>query len=287
MEARSPRLKLTMLDVGQGESLLLRLPEGQGLVIDGGGFPYSDFDVGGKVVLPELLGRGMQRPSALVLTHLDADHWKGLKSLAARLEVEEFWVGAGTLEDPGFTDLAEVLAGRGIPVRVLSEGRRWAMGGAEFEVLWPPAEAARRSGLSDNDRSLVLRVCLREVCFLLTGDLEAEGEAAVAAALAGRGCQVLKVGHHGSATSTSEAFLKGLRPHWALISAGEGNRYRLPHAAVLRRLTESGARLLRTDKMGQVEVETDGKELFVRTFIGGPSPSHWSAIRAGASGSGS
>jgi len=287
MEARPSRLGLTMLDVGQGESLLLRLPEGQGLVIDGGGFPYSDFDVGAKVVIPELLGRGLQRPSALVLTHLDADHWKGLKSLAARLEVGEFWVGAGSLEDSGFAALSELLAARGIPVRILSQGRRWAMGGAEFEVLWPPGESARRRGLSDNDRSLALRVCRREVCFLLTGDLEAEGEAAVAAALAGREVQVLKVAHHGSATSTGEEFMKGLRPHWALISAGEGNRYRLPHAAVLRRLTESGARLLRTDKMGQVEVETDGKEVFVRTFIDGPSPSRWSAIRAAAFESGS
>ncbi len=286
-EVRPPRLALAMLDVGQGESLLLRLPEGQGLVIDGGGFPYSDFDVGGKVVIPELLGRGLRRPSALVLTHLDADHWKGLKSLATRLEVGEFWVGAGSLEDPGFAALSELLAARGIPLRILSQGRRWAMGGAEFEVLWPPGESARRRGLSDNDRSLALRVCRREVCFLLTGDLEAEGEAAVAAALAGRDVQVLKVAHHGSATSTGVDFMKGLRPHWALISAGEGNRYRLPHAAVLRRLTESGARLLRTDKMGQVEVETDGKEVFVRAFIDGPSPSRWSAIRAAAFESGS
>lgn len=288
MEARPQRLGLAMLDVGQGESLLLRLPEGQGLVVDGGGFPYSDFDVGGKVVIPELLGRGLRRPTALVLTHLDADHWKGLKSLAARMDVEEFWVGAGTLEEEGFAALAATLERRGIPIRILSQGQRWSMGGAEFQVLWPPAEALRRRGLSDNDRSLALRVCRGEVCFLLTGDLEAEGEAGIAAELAeAGGTEVLKVAHHGSGTSTGEAFLKRVRPRWALISAGKGNRYRLPHEAVLRRLTASGARLLRTDKMGQVEIETDGKEVFVRSFIDGPSPSRWSAIRAAAFESGS
>lgn len=281
------RLSLTVLDVGQGESLLLRLPERQVLVLDGGGFPYSDFDVGKNVVIPELVGRGLRRPLALILSHPDADHWKGLQALAERLSVGEFWIGEGTLENESFQRLRSVLEEHEIPIRILHPGRPWILGGAEFQVLWPPAESSVWRGLSDNDRSLVLRVCYREVCFLLTGDLEAAGEAGIAAELATRKSQVLKVAHHGSGTSTGESFLKRVRPQWALISAGEGNRYRLPHATVVGRLLASGARVLRTDRMGQLEIETDGRDIYVRRFIDGPSPSYWSAIRAAAFGSGS
>jgi competence protein ComEC len=160
------------------------------------------------------------------------------------------------------------------------------MGGAGFEVLWPPSSANRLRGLSDNERSLVLRVCHREICFLLTGDIEAQGEAGIESELSKRPSKVLKVAHHGSGTSSSEDFLNRLRPGWALISAGEGNRYRLPHPQVLKRLAAS-AQILRTDRMGQVEVETDGVEVSVRRFIDGPFPSRWTAIRAAVFGSGS
>lgn len=286
MHPRPPLLTLRVLDVGQGESLLLQLPDGQGIVLDGGGFPHSDFDMGKNVVLPELLASGLERPVALALSHPDADHWKGLKYLAERLDFGEFWVGAGTEAQRDFAVLNSVLAKRGRRPRRLRRGEKWAQGGAEFTVLWPPGDGSA-AALSDNDRSLVLKVCFRQVCLLLTGDLEAAGEAALLAELSGPELRVLKVAHHGSATSSGEAFLRALRPTWALISVGAGNRYRLPQAGVLARLGEVGARVYRTDLSGELELETDGRTVTLRPFIGAPVPSRWSAIRGAVFGSGS
>lgn len=282
-----PTLSLSAFDVGQGESLLLRLPQGASVLVDGGGFPYSDFDVGRNVVIPELLGRGIVRLDILVLSHPDADHWKGLMAIAESMKVGEFWIGAGVLEDSAFKPLRDTLTRREIPIRVLRQGEILSKGDSVFEVLWPPDDVARWQVLSDNDRSLVLRVCYGQVCFLLTGDLEDQGEEGILSYLAPRGAEVLKVGHHGSATSTGEALLRAVRPHWAMISVGEGNRYGLPHPKTLGRLKDSQTRVLRTDRMGQIEVETDGKNIEARRFIDGPIPSHWSAIRAAVFESGS
>jgi competence protein ComEC len=265
------RLSLTMFDVGQGESLLLDLPEGQSLLIDGGGFPGSDFDLGRNVLMPELLARGRRRLDAIALSHPDADHAKGLAYLVDRLPPGEFWIGSGTEAHPGFAALKELARRRGVPLRRLSQGQRWNFGGADFEVLWPPADL---EGMSDNNSSLVLRVCQAEYCLLLTGDLEAEAEARLQAMA--RETQVLKVAHHGSKSSTKPEFLAAWKPKLALISAGEGNRYRLPHRQVLEELERRGIAILRSDRDGQVEV---------RGPKASPLPSRWSAIRAAVSGS--
>ncbi|HEX5032929.1 MAG TPA: ComEC/Rec2 family competence protein, partial [bacterium] len=266
-------LSLTMFDVGQGESLLLELPEGQGLLLDGGGFPGSDFDVGRNVLMPELLARGRRRLEVMALSHPDADHAKGLRYLLDRLPPEELWIGIGTEVHPGFADLKELARSRGVALRVLSQGQRWKFGGADFEVLWPPDHSV---GLSDNNSSLVLRVCHFEYCLLLTGDIEAETEAALLRQA--RETAVLKVAHHGSKTSSTPEFLTAWRPKVALISAGEGNRYRLPHRQVLDELEERGIHVLRTDRDG---------ELRVKDLKASPIPSRWSAIREAVFGSGS
>jgi len=278
-----PRLALTVLDVGQGDSLLLRTPEGEGFVLDGGGFSFSDFDIGRNVVLPELLARGLRHPAALILSHPDADHWKGLKYLAERLDFGEFWIGEGTLQHQDFKTLRSILEKRGKTIRVLKQGEAWSQGGADFTVLWPPAGQAG-AGFSDNDHSLVLKVCYRQVCFWLTGEVEAKGEAAIAH-LADPQIAVLKVAHHGSATSSTPPFLRALKPRYALISVGAGNRYRLPNRSTLRHLQDSGALFYRTDTLGELEIETDGEKLWFKAWDDGRSPSCWSAIQGVLSGS--
>src|SRR5690606_17356594 len=132
----------------------------------------------------------------------DADHAKGLRFLIERLPPREFWLPEAVAEQPGFAPLEAALRRRGVPVRRLSRGAAWRFGGADFEVLWPPAESG---GLSANDLSLVLRVCHGRHCFLLTGDIEGEAEAGLRPSA--RPLAVLKVAHHGSRTSSSAEFL--------------------------------------------------------------------------------
>lgn len=279
-------MTLTVLDVGQGESLLLQTPDGMGFVIDGGGFSFSDFDIGRNVVLPELLARQMRRPAALILSHPDADHWRGLKYLAERMDFGEFWIGAGNLEHPDFATLRSILEKRGKPIRVLQQGDTWRQGGVEFTVSWPPG-GSKNAGLSDNDHSLVLQACCRQVCFWLTGDVEAKGERGIVEPDTGTRTAVLKVAHHGSATSSTPEFLRKLKPRYALISVGANNRYRLPNEITLRRLRAEGALVYRTDTLGQLEVATDGEKVWFKDWADGRSPSCWSAIRGVLSGLGS
>lgn len=265
-------LRLTMFDVGQGESLLLELPEGQAILIDGGGFPGSDFDLGRNVLMPELLARGRRRLDAIVLTHPDADHAKGLRYLLDRLPPREFWISPATARHPAFSGLKELSRRRELPLRLLSQGQHWSFGGADFEVLWPPALL---EGASDNNSSLVFRVCHREYCLLLTGDLETEAEAELMPFA--RDTTVLKVAHHGSKSSSSREFLEAWNPKLALISAGEGNRYRLPHRQVLEELEARGIEVRRTDREGQLVIRE------IKGWDWSRFPSWWSAIRGAVS----
>jgi competence protein ComEC len=284
-EAGAGMLSLTMLDVGQGESLLVRTPEGSALLIDGGGFPYSDFDLGRQVILPELLGKRAGRLRAMVLTHPDADHLKGLTAVARRWNVAEFWYPRTAQEDPNLAPLLQIVMEAGIPPRALRSGDRVEVDQVDFEVLWP--EIGSEKVFSDNNRSLVLKMCYREVCFYLMGDLEEEAEELLAFGPRRGAFRILKVGHHGSRTSTNYDFLQKLHPALALVSAGQDNRFHHPHPEVLKRLEESKVPLLRTDRQGQIEIRTDGRLVFYRTYSGergmlvnsAPVPSWWVSTR--------
>ena len=255
-------LKLSVVDVGQGDSLLLELPDGSAVLVDGGGIPYSDFDMGEKVVLPELLRRGIRELRAMVLTHPDGDHAFGLISLARDLKVAEFWTATPWSSLAEVPELAKVITEKNIPVRALSHGDMLFAAKTSFEVLWPPAKINSLE-LSRNDRSLVLRVCCSEICFALTGDLEKLGEQGLLAQGDEIKSQVLKVGHHGSRTSTSGEFLQAIHPKIAVISAGKDNRFGMPHREVLERLGQEGIEWFSTERDGQMVIATDGKEIFI------------------------
>ncbi len=268
------QLKLTMLDVGQGDSFFLKLPDGELLIIDGGGFPGSDFDLGRNVILPELLERNHRKISALVMTHPDADHVKGFYVLAQRLQVDEFWLSSSFENVAEFMPLKEILQQNNISMRTLSKGERFNKGGVEFTVVWPKKQELE---LSENNRSLVMRACYGKVCFLLTGDIEREAELSIAESGDSIQSHVLKVPHHGSRTSSTDNFLERAKPKLALISAGKRNRFRFPHSEVLDRLRDEKALVLRSDVHGQVEISTDGESVYLKTFSSGPIPSWWSA----------
>lgn len=259
----SKRLKLSMIDVGQGESLLLGLPDQEAVLVDGGGFPASDFEMGAKVLLPELLHRRIGKLKALVLTHPDADHLKGLEFLAEKFPVEACWLPKVFKNDFHVQRFLNACQSRGIPIHFLKQGDQGHWGEVSWQVLWPPAQKRNNDILSDNNQSLVLRMCFQQVCFLLTGDIEAEAEQALVASGVELSAQVLKLAHHGSRTSSTEAFLQAVAPEYALASLGKDHPFGFPHQEVKDRLQKLGIKLFRTDYHGQIEIVTEGEEVWV------------------------
>lgn len=260
--AETPTLRLTLLDVGQGESLFLDFPEGRRMLVDAGGVPGSSFDIGARVVAPFLLHDWVGSLDVLVLTHAQADHIGGAPAILRGFPVGEVWSGDTPYSSVAFLWVQEYLRHRRIPLRIVSAGSpeiRW--GEATIQVLHPPprgsrpAQRAPFTGLRSNDASLVLRLGIGSQAALLTGDVEREGELALLRRPAPLRTQVLKVPHHGSRTSSSSAFLAAVRPEVALLSAGYRNRFNHPHPEIVERYHALDVRLFRTDLHGAIRVE--------------------------------
>ena len=250
--ALRPPVSLTLLDVGQGDAILLR-DGGRTLLVDGGGWRHGDF--GGRVLLPALLGEGVRRLDAVVLTHPDSDHCHGLEQVASYLPVGEVWLAPQWAGDRCADALAATPGARALH---LAAGGRRRVGRWRLSVLhpaWPRAPGRAVASRDHNRLSLVLLAEAAGRCAVLTGDLDRAGERAVVARDPDLGCDLLKVGHHGSKTSTGPELLAAVRPRLALVSAGRGNPYGHPAGEVVARLERSGVILLRTDRQGLVRLE--------------------------------
>jgi competence protein ComEC len=246
--AEQPGVAMALLDVGQGDAILLR-DGAHAILVDGGGWEHGDF--GGRVLLPALLGEGLRNLDAVVVTHGDRDHCGGLLDLLAYLPVPEVWTPP-TLPPTGCG--GELARTPGTRRRILWAGERARVGRWRLRALHPRAGDAGRG----NGSSLVLAAEAFGRRVLLTGDLDARGEARL---LRGEApwlsCDVLKVAHHGSRTSSSPLFLAAAHPRWGLISVGRHNPYHHPSPEVLGRLRQRGIAVLRTDRDGMVEVAID------------------------------
>jgi competence protein ComEC len=239
-----PDPELAMLDVGQGDSILLRDGD-RAVLVDGGGSRGGD--IGGRVLLPALLGEGVTHLDALVMTHPDNDHCGGLVDIAAYLPVREVWMAPGW--DP-HSCAGKLLDLPGVRTRLLTRGQRLTLGRWRLTALHP---AAADDG-PVNERSLVLLAEAHGRRALLTGDVESGAERELASCCAqGLHADLLKVAHHGSRTSSTAAFLEAVAPRLALISVGVGNLYHHPAPEIVERLGER-ARVLRTDRAGEIVV---------------------------------
>jgi competence protein ComEC len=254
------RLHLTMLDVGQGDSLLLRSPSGRALLVDAGGSRDARFDPGERKVAPELWSRRVRTIDALLISHLHPDHAGGVPYLLRAFGVAEVWEGPAPIGDPGWRALQPLIVRSGATRRTLAAGMAIDWDGARLSVLGP-RRPGRPPRAPNNDDSLVLDVAFGDVHLLLTGDVGGEAEQALAAGPA----QVLKVAHHGSRRSTSPVLLAAVRPRLALVSAGSRNPFGDPQPEVLERCLRMGVLVLRTDRDGTIDVATDGRGLWVRT----------------------
>jgi competence protein ComEC len=225
------RLRVTVLDVGQGDAIVVEAPDGRVVVVDAGaGGPWR-LDAGERAVAPFLWNRGVLSLHATLTTHDDIDHAGGMATLRRLFRVAETW------------DEARGAHG---------------LGGTLLTPIAPDVPGGRR-----NDRAIMLRVELGLANILLASDVEAAGEHALLEAGIPLRATVLKVGHHGAATSSTGPFLAAVRPSVAIVSVGARNPYGHPDAGVLVRLAAMGARVYRTDLDGAVLVETDGRALSV------------------------
>lgn len=275
-EARPGELELTAIDVGQGESLLLGLPGGSFALVDGGGLPQFNrpgadpFDIGEEVVSPYLWSRGIRRLAVIAVTHLHDDHAGGVPALIANFRPREVWTGFAA-DHRLWRQIEQAAIQTGSRIRVLKQGDLCPLSGVACEVL-APARGQPWTGKPRNDDSLVMRLRYGRHKFLLTGDIERRVEARlVEEGLLGR-IDVLKVAHHGSRLSSLPLLLDTVHPAVALISAGQGNSYGLPHPATIEALRRRFAFVLRTDTLGLVTIRSDGAHLSPGP---GPSPGLW------------
>ncbi len=258
------RARITFIDVGQGDAVLIELPTRRTILIDSGP-SAQEFDAGERIVVPFLKRRGIARIDLLLLSHPDADHIGGAASVLREIDVKRVVDnGLGTNSVP----YREYLQQRGAAGCVVSRARtgqqllpvEW---GARMYVVSPGEDRIARDtlsgGVSSNGASVVVKFQYGECSLLSVGDAGKETESAL---VLNYGVflrsTLLKVGHHGSASSSGEEFINLVRPHWAVISAGKFNMFHHPSRRVLEILTAAGAMIARTDNEGAVMFETDG-----------------------------
>jgi len=232
-QPRPGELWLDMLDVGQGQALLVRTAS-HALLYDAGPVSFSGFDAGAELVLPVLRGLGVQRLDAVVLSNGDRDHAGGYGAIRAMREVRQLWHGVGVDE--------------GTPCR---KGEGWAWDGVRFVFLHPGADFR---GKKANDQSCVLRVEAPGGSVLLTGDIERQAERALLASGQALRATIVQVPHHGSKTSSTQAFVATVEPKIALVSAGYRNSFHHPAPTIIARWREAGAEIYATPACGRISV---------------------------------
>lgn len=261
-------LHVTMMDVGQGDALLVTLPNGRTLMVDTGGVSiHGEFDIGNRVLGPALRSRGIARIDYLAITHGDPDHIGGAASIVRDFAPREIWYGTYVNNHEPSMLLQSLAVQKRAAWRWLQAGDRLELGGVELRVHHPGPVDWQRQKVR-NDDSLVIELRYRQVSVVLTGDVGRDVEQSLLPTLDLLPIVVLKSPHHGSGTSSSHEFIEHLKPRVVLISCGRGNPYGHPTAPVLARYAESGSHVFRTDLDGQIDLKTNGLSMQITTFNG-------------------
>jgi competence protein ComEC len=272
-------MRLVVLDVGQGDSTLVRLPDGRVLLVDAGGVPAAPapetadmpaFDVGERVVARALRAFGARALDALVVTHGDPDHIGGARAIVESFHPHAIWEGVPVPPHGPLQALITLAARDGIEWRTVQTGDRVTIAGVDIKVLHPPLPEWERQRVR-NDDSVVVALRLGNVTIVLPGDIGADGESRAMRAFEPTPVVILKAPHHGSATSSTEPFLNALNPGAVIFSAGRANRFGHPAPAVVERYAAMGVAMFATASDGAVVIDTNGETVHITGWGSGRS----------------
>ncbi|NNE99272.1 MAG: ComEC/Rec2 family competence protein [Pyrinomonadaceae bacterium] len=277
------RLTMEFLDVGQGDSIFIRFPNGKTLLIDGGGkhdFQNSSIErsdgavvefrrdapaIGESVVSEFLWEKGYSEIDMVLATHSDADHIQGLADVVRNFGVKAVFVGRDDHGNRDFDGLRNAAAEKELDLTKIQRGDTFMVGNVKIEVLNPrPGE---NGNAPSNDNSIVIRLSYGSKKFLLTGDIESASEKNLLKAGHALTADVVKVAHHGSRTSSSKAFIDATEAGYAVIPVGKRSRFGHPHNEVVRRWRKAGAKVMTTGEKGTISVSTNGKDLQIQTYV--------------------
>lgn len=259
-----PSWKLTAIDIGQGDAILITTPSGRNILIDSG--PNDRKDSGKDIIVPFLRHSGILTLDALVVTHADADHFGGALGIVGSFPVKELWVSeCARLEPkPAWIKTMAVALERGIPLRDIGRGFTWSDNSMEIRALHPVSAG---TCAETNEESITFRVKGLGHSAVLTGDLTVAGERKILKSGMFLKSDVLKLGHHGSKTSSSGNFLTAVGPKLALVSSGRKNRFHHPHKQVVERLDSLGIPYLNTATRGTITVQFTPDTMLVETVL--------------------
>lgn len=267
---KNQTLQITCLDVGQGDGILIRTPDNKHYLIDGGSSSQSE--LGRYCLLPALKSMGISCLDGTFISHTDKDHLSGVQELLEYMEKGLTTIRAAYLVLPGWTeppeawtDLASAAQKAGIKTVTGNAGNIIRSGAAAFEILWPESTAR---GKDVNEEAMVMELTYGDFRMLFTGDIGADTEKKLLSAGCLNDIDCLKVGHHGSGYSSSEEFLKKVKPELSIISCSSTNTYGHPSPETVKRLKDCGSQIEYTMKNGAIILETNGKNLRIRRFFG-------------------
>ena len=277
--AGAATLRVVFLDVGQGDATLLMFPDRRAFLVDAGGLPATPlqdptdgpaFDIGERVVAPALRAFGVRALDTLVLTHADSDHIGGAAAVLSRFRPRAIWEGVPVPRNEPLQWVQDAATAIGAEWRRVQVGDEVLVGQVSLRVLHPPLPEWERQRVR-NDDSVVLEVRFGNVSIVLPGDAGKEAEARVLDHVDSSRLTILKVPHHGSATSSTSAFVERLRPAAVIVSAGRNNRFGHPAKVVIDRYRAVGAEIFSTAEDGAVVLDTDGCGVEIGTWTAAPT----------------
>jgi len=260
-------LIVTFIDVGQGDSIFVKTPNGKTILIDTGGTPHwspSDYDPGEEVVAPFLESQKIKKLDFVIATHADGDHISGMPAVLKRFPVGLLYENGIVSDQPEYEEMHKVINSERIVTSVLKQnGSFYIDSSVKFEILSPPSDFYFEG---ENNNAIAIRLIYGNVSFLFTADIKFESEDNILQIYGDKiRTNILKVAHHGSSTSTSEKFLKAVNPEIAVISVGARNNFGHPYSGVLAKLQDADINIYRTDEDGNITVRTDGKKFVIES----------------------